>query len=243
MEEEKKKEKKKGGLKAEIISWIQVIVAAVVIAFVLNNFIIANSKVPTGSMETTIMSGDRVIGSRLNYTFGEPERGDIAIFEFGWICENCGHAMGEDPAPEVCPLCGEEISKPDMLYYVKRVIGVPGDVVEIRREGTVKASELSPSPALSAPSASGEYPGAKVYVNGEPIEEDYLKELMVYITNGNETEDGVCRFEVPEGCYFMMGDNRNNSQDARFWRNPYIPDERMIAKVLLRYFPNPGLLK
>lgn len=239
--------KGKGGIKAEIISWIQVIVAAVIIAFVLNNFVIANSKVPTGSMETTIMSGDRVIGSRLSYTFGAPERGDIAIFKFGWICENCKKAMGENPAPEICPFCGEKINRPDTLYYVKRVIGVPGDVIEIRREGKVNVSEIEENPSLPYPDANGDYDGASVYVNGEKPAEDYLKEPMLYFIGENnrsvyETEDGVCRFEVPEGCYFMMGDNRNNSQDARFWNDPFIQEDRIIAKVMLRYFPNPGLL-
>lgn len=237
-----------GGLKAEIISWIQVILAAVIIAFVLNNFIIANSKVPTGSMETTIMSGDRVIGSRLSYTFGDPERGDISIFKFGWICENCERAMGESPAPEICPFCGEEIKKPETLYYVKRVIGVPGDIVEIKREGTVAESEVDLSPSLPSPDENGNYPGASVYVNGEKLSEDYLKEPMVYLYLGDNaekygTEDGVYRFEVPEGCYFMMGDNRNNSMDARFWNDPFISADKIIAKVMLRYFPNPGLLK
>ena len=61
--------------KKEIISWIQIIVAAVVIALFLNNVIIANSRVPTGSMENTIMSHSRVIGSRLAYINSEPERG------------------------------------------------------------------------------------------------------------------------------------------------------------------------
>ena len=77
-----KKDKKNGFLK-ELLSWIEVLAAAAVIALFCNNVIIANSTVPTGSMETTINQGDRVIGSRLSYTFGEPERGDIAIFKFG----------------------------------------------------------------------------------------------------------------------------------------------------------------
>ena len=66
---------KKPSLKSEILSWIQVIVAAFVLAFLLNTFVIANSTVPTGSMKDTIMEHDRVIGSRLSYTFGDPERG------------------------------------------------------------------------------------------------------------------------------------------------------------------------
>ena len=63
---------------SELLSWIAVFAAAIVVALLLNTFIIANSKVPTGSMEDTIMQGDRVIGSRLSYMFGEPERGDVA---------------------------------------------------------------------------------------------------------------------------------------------------------------------
>ena len=73
---------KKPGWKEEVWEWVKIIVSAALIAFVLNTFIIANSEVPSGSMENTIMTGDRVIGSRLTYRFKDPERGDIAIFRF-----------------------------------------------------------------------------------------------------------------------------------------------------------------
>lgn len=75
----KQQEEEPFSWKKEIISWIQIIVAAVIIALVLNNFIIANSRVPTGSMENTIMSKSRVIGSRLAYLTSDPERGDVVI--------------------------------------------------------------------------------------------------------------------------------------------------------------------
>ncbi len=75
----KQQEEEPFSWKKEIISWIQIIVAAVIIALVLNNFIIANSRVPTGSMENTIMSKSRVIGSRLSYLTSDPERGDVVI--------------------------------------------------------------------------------------------------------------------------------------------------------------------
>ena len=78
----KKPQEEEFSWKKEIISWIQIIVAAVVIALVLNNFIIANSRVPTGSMENTIMSHSRVIGSRLAYLNSDPKRGDVVIFHF-----------------------------------------------------------------------------------------------------------------------------------------------------------------
>ena len=179
-----KEEPQETSLGKEILSWLQIIVAAVVIAFVLNNFVIANSRIPTGSMENTIMSHSRVIGSRLSYIKDDPERGDIVIFRY--------------PDNE-------------KLYYVKRVIGLPGETVDIV--------------------------DGKVYINGsdEPLDEPYIREPMI--------PEEPMHFEVPENCYFMMGDNRNYSMDARRWENTYVKRDKIIAKVLFRYFPKPGMLK
>ena len=162
----------------EILSWLQIIVAAVVIAFVLNNFVIANSRIPTGSMENTIMSHSRVIGSRLSYIKDDPERGDIVIFRF----------------PD-----NEEI------YYVKRVIGLPGDTIDIV--------------------------DGHVYLNGSetPLDEPYIREPMI--------PEEPMHFEVPEDSYFMMGDNRNNSADSRFWNNKYVKRDKIEGKAVFRYFP------
>lgn len=168
--------------KKEIISWIQIIVAAVVIALFLNNVIIANSRVPTGSMENTIMSKSRVIGSRLAYLNSDPERGDVVIFKFP-----------DDPEQKI--------------YYVKRVIGLPGETVNVI--------------------------DGKVYINDSdtPLDEPYLPEPM---------EGSYGPYTVPEGCYFMMGDNRNNSLDARFWKNQFVPKKKIMAKVLFSYYPKIG---
>lgn len=174
--------------KAEIISWIQILVTAAVIAFLLNNFVIANSRVPTSSMEKTIMAKDRVIGSRLSYSFGTPDRGDIAIFIYP-----------DDEAEGI------------KTYYVKRVIGLPGETVDII--------------------------DGKIYINNSetPLDEPYLHEEM--------DDEPPQHFEVLEGSYFMMGDNRNYSNDARRWKNKYVKEEKMVAKVLFQYFPRIRMLK
>ena len=102
-------------LLGEIIDWVKVIAVAAVLAFCLNNFIIANSTIPTGSMQDTIMAGARVFGSRLKYTFGEVERGDIAIFVYGYKCKGCGQSYRETDEG-VCPNCGREDKKNSVVY-------------------------------------------------------------------------------------------------------------------------------
>ena len=182
-------EKEPFSWKKEILSWIQILAAAAVIAYVLTTYIIANSTVPTGSMENTIMSHSRVLGSRLTYIFSEPERGDIAIFRYP-----------------------DDKEEGITTYYVKRIIGLPGETVDIV--------------------------DGKIYINGSdtPLDEPYLHEEMDMYGKDH------LHYNVPEGHYFMLGDNRNNSNDARFWKNKYVPEEDLIAKVYLEYFPNPHFL-
>lgn len=160
----------------EIVEWILILVFAVAAALLINRYVIIKAEVPTGSMEHTIEVDDRILGLQLSYLFSDPQRGDVVIF----------------PYPD----------NPETTY-VKRVIGLPGETVEIKN--------------------------GSVYIDGTPIEEPYLKEEM-------RGEYGP--YVVPEGCYFMLGDNRNSSQDSRKWKNTYLKEEDIMAKVLFRYSPS-----
>jgi len=160
----------------ETIEFCIPIIIAVALAFILRTFVFANAVVPTGSMLNTIQEGDRIIASRMAYNNNDPERYDIILFKY----------------PD-----NEEQN------YVKRIIGTPGDVVQIK--------------------------SGHVYVNGEELSEDYLKEPMAE----SETEE---TYVVPEGHYFMMGDNRNSSLDSRYWKNTYVAKDKILAKVIFRYY-------
>lgn len=175
--------KEKTDMKTEILSWIKTIAAAVVVAWLITTFLIVNANVPTGSMETTIMPKDRIIANRLQYKLSKPERFDIVVFKY--------------PDDE-------------SILYIKRVIGMPGETIEIK--------------------------DGKVYVDGssEPLDDHFIKE---------ETFGNWGPYNVPEGCYFMLGDNRNNSKDSRYWNNKFVSEDKILGKAILRYFPSPKLLK
>ena len=98
-------EEKKPSKIKEIFSWIMTIVLAVVAAKLINNYVIMKAEVPTGSMENTIQVDDCIMGLRVAYLLSEPERGDIVIFPWP-----------DDPE----------------ITYVKRIIGLPGETVEIK---------------------------------------------------------------------------------------------------------------
>lgn len=174
-------EEEKRSFGAELWSWVKCILVGIILALVLDFLVIANAKVPTGSMEDTIPAGARIIGLRHAYLLQEPERGDIIIFKY--------------PDDE-------------SINYVKRIIGLPGETVQIE--------------------------DGEVYVDGEALTEPYLDT----VTLGNYGP-----YSVPEDSYFVMGDNRNDSKDSRFWDNTYVEEKKIVAKVKLMYYPSIKVLQ
>ena len=149
-----KKEKPKKSMKQEIFEWVMVFVVAAALAFVVRTFIFEPVRVDGSSMLNTLTDSDFMIATKFDYLLGDPERFDIVICDYP--------------------------NTDDGMYRVKRVIGLPGETIELR------AGEL--------------------YVNGEHVEQNFDM-------TENETYFGP--LTVPEGCYFVMGDNRNNSKDSR----------------------------
>lgn len=136
------------------------------------NFATARYVVVGQSMEPSLHSGQFLIIDRLSYRFGDPQPGDVVVFDYPLN-------TGDD--------------------YVKRIVGMPGDEVHLE--------------------------AGKVYINGSPLDEPYIASD----TPGDQT------WTVPEGSYFVMGDNRHSSSDSRSWG--MLAREYLVGKAWLSYWP------
>lgn len=165
--------KKKGALRENI----EAIVVAVILALFIRTFVVQAFKIPSGSMKNTLLVGDHILVNKFIYgvkvpflkktliPIENPKRGDIIVFEFP-----------EDPSKD----------------FIKRVIGIPGDVIEIRNK--------------------------KLFVNGKRVKNSHaiFKDAKIY-PGSMQPRDNFGPITVPAHKLFVMGDNRDFSYDSRFW--------------------------
>lgn len=163
-----------------VIEWGIILVVAVVASFLVRAYAVQTFFIPSGSMEPTLHTGDRILVNKLSVRFGTINVGDIIVFKAP-ASEHCGDG-----------------NFPDL---VKRVIGLPGQVITSK--------------------------GNTVYVNGHP-----LKEPWTYFHTLNPQ---IKKVTVPANNYFVMGDNRANSCDSRYWGT--VPRSDIIGKAFFRIWP------
>jgi len=162
-----------------VAEWSLTLLLAVLLFFVLRTFLFRTATVTGVSMEPTISHGDFLIINRLSYQFISPRAGDIVAFPYQ--------------------------GNPSEMY-IKRVVGVPGDIIDLRY--------------------------GVFYVNGEPMDDDFSDMNIIALGNVSFPTEAV-----PEGHFFVLGDNRNQSKDSRFASVGTIPEEDMLGKVLVRIWP------
>lgn len=189
------KTKKKNSLGREIFEWCLVIVAALLISMIIKAFIFSTYKVNMVSMENTLFEGHNVIVYKTGYFFNEPKRGDIIVFM---------HEEGQFKSIfKYLP-----IRNPGEVDYIKRVIGLPGDQIDIK-EG---------------------------YVYRKAVGETEFKKLEEPYTKGLTDSHGMeLPYTVPEDKIFVMGDNREQSLDSR--QIGPIDMDAVIGRAVLRIWP------
>ncbi len=163
----------------EILSTSLYILFVLCAVYLVIHFVGQRTQVQGSSMEPTLSSEDNLIVDKISYRFHDPERFDIVVFPFRYE---------------------------DNVFYIKRVIGLPGETVRIDEEGNI-------------------------LINGEILEEDYGKEVIV---NPGRAYEEVT---LAENEYFLMGDNRNNSTDSRDPSVGNVTRGEIIGRAWLRIWP------
>lgn len=159
----------------EIRGWVRDIFFAALTAILIVVFVVQPVKVEGTSMLPQLCDQERIFVNKFVYRLADIERGDIVVFWYP-----------REPTKS----------------FIKRVVGIPGDVIEVRR--------------------------GQVLLNGRRLEEEYVEpDFIDYYTVREQV--------VPQGCYFVMGDHRNSSNDSRHWG--CVPKENIFGKAVFRYWP------
>jgi signal peptidase I len=170
-------------IKSNVWEYVQIIVLALVIAFVLRAFVVSAYKIPSQSMEKTLLSGDFVLVNKLAYDFGDPKPGDIIVFKY--------------------PLNPEKT-------FIKRCVATEGQTVQIVNK--------------------------VLYVDGQKIQnrnwENFIDPLI--LPEEYSTRDNFGPYQVPKGQIFVLGDNRDESRDSRFWG--FLEKRHIIGKPIIIYW-------
>ena len=194
---------------------IETVVFVLVMVIIIRFFIGEIRWIPSGSMKPTLIEGDRIIVERYSRFFTGPDRGDIMVFY------PPATKLSRKPIPLFSRLTG--ILCKDVAY-IKRVVGLPGDTIEIK------------------PQNDG---SAFVYINGEKYQEDYIKSIYEYPACPDKGADPTVLaneqlmkcgpFKLGKDKYFMMGDNRGSSFDSRYWGE--LNKDRFVGRAVAVWWP------
>jgi signal peptidase I len=213
-----------------------VIAEALLIAIVLRSFLYQPFSIPTASMQQTLMIGDYFVANKFVWGYGKHSfslgrYGDFTLLDFELPIED--RIFGREPNRGDIAVFRPV---PQNIEYIKRIVGLPGDRIQVRDgrlyiNGTVVEREL----LGTTQDTDSEGVTREVSVYRETFPEGTSHIIQEISDNG--PLDNTPEYVVPEGHYFMMGDNRDRSADSRVLSQVgYVPDENLIAKAEARFF-------
>lgn len=188
------------------------LIALALVFFLIRPFVVHAFLIPSQSMEPTLLVGDRLLVNKFVYKLRDPHRQEIVVFK----------------APE---LALKKSGRPDQTDYIKRLIGLPNDLVRVEDGRAFVNGKPSDEPYLQL----GWFSEKKTFPD------DYLYDTPWRDTYRNLIEHhwGKLWVRVPKGHYFVMGDNRFKSLDSRDWG--FVPHESLVGKSLIRFWPLPRI--
>ena len=170
-------------LRREVLGTIAYLVAVFVLVFLIVHFVGQRTVVNGSSMENTLSNGDNLIIDKISYRFRDPERFEVVVFP-------------------------HEEADGSTSYYIKRVIGLPGERIRIDTDGVI-------------------------YINGEVLVENYGREVIQADRLGRAAEE----ITLGDDEYFVLGDNRNNSEDSRYTAVGNLHKDQLIGRAWVRLYP------
>jgi signal peptidase I len=208
-----------------LIELVVIVGVAVGLALLIQAFVVKPYRIPSRSMVPTLQVGQRVLANRIDGRFGTPDRGDVVVFRppAGAADDTCGVKNGQEYLPGKTYVSGGDAALAERMpcplgtpgkyedTFIKRVIGLPGDRLKIIR--------------------------GRAWINGQPLYEPYINPEGS--CNVPEDVDSDCTYSleitIPPNSFFMMGDNRDSSDDSRYW-GP-IPKKNVIGEAFVTYWP------
>lgn len=183
-----------------------IVAVALGLALAIQAFVVKPYRIPSESMVPTLDVGERVLVNRVGARFGTPSLGDVVVFHPPTGAEaSAGSQCGAQPKPGAA--CDRPTSSRADVSFIKRIVGGPGDTIAVRN--------------------------GRVIRNGKPTDEPYISDTCTGDAGAG------CSFPnpitIPPDHYFMMGDNRGESDDSRFW-GP-VPESWIIGEAFATYWP------
>ncbi len=208
-----RKRKAAGGKEPLVVEYARSFFPVLLIVLVLRSFLAEPFRIPSNSMMPTLLTGDFILVNKFGYgirlpvtdtkilPIGEPERGDVVVFRY---------------------------PRDTTQDYIKRVVGLPGDVVEYRN----KVLKVNGQVVAAAPEGSYAGVGSGREMTGAEHLIEQLGEVKHSILVDPRIQRGSLgegSWTVPEGHYFVMGDNRDNSEDSRYWG--FVPEKNLVGRA------------
>ena len=208
------KRRRKGVLR----DWIDTVVSVVIIVFVIRVGVVEAYRIPTGSMEDTLLIGDFLLVNKFIYGIRTPDWVGIPFTNIGLDVPYTRLPGFADPNPG--DIIVFRFPLDTRINYIKRCVAVGGQTVELRDKRLYVDGEFVPLPP------KGKFTSDFIVPRG------FIHPQILPMGAGNKDNYGPVR--VPRGYVFMMGDNRDNSADSRFWG--FLPEELILGKAMVLYF-------